>query len=374
MRPKQRMYAALEGKKVDCFPIAAPYTFLSNADHWEELTGLPVWKFYEWMFLPSEEHVKMYEVFREKLPFDIFEPWLGSTYEKREMIEIVHRNDEAYIHDKGTDSYKKVPKNIHLAVSGSPNETRKVFTKEDVKREVIITPADEIIRQGNMDYAMGAVKEFGDSQFIMGGVVNTFFSCSYYTGLTNLFSLLYDDPEFIRYLSDRILEKNIEMIRAMAKVGEDAIFIDDATATNDMISLDFYEGFSLSYMKKQVKEIQRLGKKAIIIYFGGIADRVEQILSIGADALIMEASMKGYINDFSKIAEKVKGRTCLFGNLNPHEDIEKASEKELYKKMKKQFDIGTKYGDFVTSTGSPLTPGTSISRMRQFIDLGHTLS
>jgi hypothetical protein len=34
-----------------------------------------------------------------------------------------------------------------------------------------------------------------------------------------------------------------------------------------------------------VKEIHHLGHKAILIYFGGIADRLEQIASIGADAL-----------------------------------------------------------------------------------------
>lgn len=250
----------------------------------------------------------MYSMFRKKLPFDIFEPWPGSTYEQWEAMEIVHKNDGAYIHDKRIDSYRKVPKNIHLAASGGPpNETRKVFTKEDIKRKVIIIPADEIVRQGGMDYAMEAVKRFGETYFIMSGIINTFYSCSYYVGMTNLFSLLYDEPEFIKYLSKRILEKNVEMIRARAKAGGDAIFIDDATATNDMISSGFYQKFSLPYMKEQVREIQGLGKKAILIYFGGVADRVEQILSTNADGLIMEASMKGYTNDFLKIAEQVKG-------------------------------------------------------------------
>jgi len=53
MTPKERMYAVLKGEKPDIWPVTAPYLMLSNADHWEELTGLPVWKYYEWLRSPD---------------------------------------------------------------------------------------------------------------------------------------------------------------------------------------------------------------------------------------------------------------------------------------------------------------------------------
>ena len=79
--------------------------------------------------------------------------------------------------------------------------------------------------------------------------------------------------------------------------GGDAIYIDDATATNDMISVADYERYSLPYMQAMVDEIHRLNHKAIVIYFGGISDRLEQIAATGADCLLMEASMKGFRNE-----------------------------------------------------------------------------
>jgi len=376
MTPKERMTALFERRPVDVCPVIAPYIMLSDADHWEELTGLPTWKFFEWQILEPEEHVLMYGQFRQQLPFDVFQPWYGSSREHRETMEIVHREDGAYFHNKKTDMFSKVPESIHDSGSGgSANETRKVFNKEDAQAQIKSTPADKILESGSMDYVQAAARTYGQEHFIIsGGVVNTFYSCSWSVGLTNLFSLLYDEPDLVRYISQRILEQNIETIRAMARAGGDAIYIDDATATKDMISAEFYEQFSLPYLSEQVKEIQRLGKRAILVYFGGVDDRLEQILSTGADGLIVEASMKGFKNDIGKFARINGNRTCLFGNLNPYDDVEKADEETLWNRMKAQYEAAMPHGRFAVSTGSPLTPGTSTARLRKYIDMGHALA
>ncbi len=107
------------------------------------------------------------------------------------------------------------------------------------------------------------------------------------------------------------MEQNIENIRYIANAGGDAIYIDDAMTTSDMISLKHFERFSIPFMKEMVDEIHRLGHKAIIIYFGGIADRLEKIASIGADGLSMETSMKNYVNNIEEIAEKIGDKVSL---------------------------------------------------------------
>ena len=213
---------------------------------------------------------------------------------------------------------------------------------------------------------------YGDTHFILtGNVVNTFYSNVFHVGMTNLYAMLLEEPELIKYISELILEQNIEHIRAIAAVGGDAIYIDDATATSDMISPQMYEEFSLPYLIPQVKEIQKLGHKAILIYFGGIADRVDMIKSTGADVLMMECSMKGYINDYSDIAAKLGGSMCLAGNLNPYDDIEITTDEELEIKIREMVSKGLAYGRYFTSTGSPLTPNTSVKRMQKYIDLAH---
>ena len=179
-----------------------------------------------------------------------------------------------------------------------------------------------------------------------------------------------DQPDLIDYLSKRILEQLIEKIRALCAVGGDAVFIDDAAATADVISLAHYERFSLPYVTEMVHEIHRHGQKVILIYFGAVADRLEQIASTGADALQMEASMKGYVNDLAVTAAAIGERMTLFGNLNPFSDLQEASDAALADRMADQAAAGRRARGFVVSTGSPITPGTPASRVRRYIELG----
>jgi uroporphyrinogen-III decarboxylase len=64
----------------------------------------------------------------------------------------------------------------------------------------------------------------------------------------------------------------------------------------------------------------------------------------------------------------------LFGNLNPLDDVELKTDAELAKAMAKQIAVGKKSRRFVISTGSPLTPRTTLARMQKYIEFGHKMS
>jgi Uroporphyrinogen-III decarboxylase len=376
MTPKERMYAAIEGRKLDYYPVTASYIILSNADHWTELTGLPVWKFYEWINTTDiESHAKIYKIFQEKLPFDVVQPWWTPSRQHRENVEIIHRDDIPFYHYKREDKYEKVPSSIHESGSGGgENETRTIFSKSDAKERMKIRRAKQLIADGCNEFLDALIKLYGDTHFVINsGIVNTFYSNVYYVGMEEFYAMLYEEPELIKYMSELILEQNIETIRAAAAAGGDAIYIDDATCTCDMVSPKIYEEFSLPYLTQEVKEIQRLGKKAILIYFGGIFDRVDMIASTGADALIMETTMKNFTNDYENIARHLGGKMCLAANMNPYDDIEITTDNELRGRIEQYINLGRSYGRYFTCTGSPLTPGTSIERLRRYIDLAHML-
>jgi uroporphyrinogen-III decarboxylase len=126
-------------------------------------------------------------------------------------------------------------------------------------------------------------------------------------------------------------------------------------------------------MKAMVEEIHRLGHKAIIIYFGGIADRLDQIASIGADGLSMETSMKGYVNDIQEICRRIGRRVTIFGNVDPVGVLQDATDEELEAEMRRQASAGRQARGFVMCTGSPITPSTPLRRVRRFIELGKAL-
>lgn len=369
---KELTYAAIEGRTVIHFPAAAPYQMLTIADHWTELTGLPVWEYYRWIISEPDEHAKLYRLFDKKLPFDVWQLGYEPSRQYRNNTEVVFKDGIGYYLNKNDDTYSRLNENIHHSNAPLADE-RTVFDRRDAREKVIIEKAETAIENGCNEYIEKIISVLGYKRFIMsGGVINPLYCCSWYVGLNNLFLLLYDEPGLIGYLCERIQEQNIETIRRLAAAGGDAIYINDAYATSDMIPLKFYEKFCLPYTEQSVKEIRNQGKKAILMYFGGVADRVEQIVSTGADALIMEASMKNFVNDFETIAKQINGRICIFGNLDPYVDIELASDEILYYVVKRQVELGRKAGRFVASTGSPLTPNTHVSRIRKYIDLAHS--
>ena len=247
-------------------------------------------------------------------------------------------------------------------------ETQSVFDRDDAQKAVELIRAEEQIRQGRGRYIEECVSLLQGKKFLLsGGVLNVFYLCSWYFGLQNLYCMTVEQRDLVDYLSKLLLEQNIERIRLIAACGGDAIYIDDAMSGNDMISVDAYERFCLPYMKEQVAEIHRQGKKAFVVYYGGIADRIEQIVSTGADALVMESTMKSYVNDYREVAGQVDDRMCVLTNLNAYEEMELPEESEFRTIVRRYAALAKKHRKYIISTGSPVTPGTSVERLQAFI-------
>lgn len=373
MTNKQRIHAALEGRPVDRCPVTSLYNFLYQDDHFSEFTGLPAWRRHEWLAMSPAQHVEVFSRMHEAAPFELLQPHGAPSRAWRERQEFVPKDGHAFRHDRHSDEWVRldVATGSGHATDYHANEEQNLFTRADVDARVTVTPAAQQLADGANDYLDAIVARFGRDEFILsGGVIGTLYSCHGYVGLTNLYSLLAEQPEFIDHLSEKILAQNLEGIRRLAAAGGDAIYIDDATATSDMISVGMYERFSLPYMRAMVDEIHRLGHKAIVIYFGGIMDRLEQIAATGADGLLPEASMKGFVNDTAEIARRIGDRVTLFSNIDPVKVLQNGCDEELEAEIRRQVAAGRRARGFILSTASPITPSTPLSRVQRFLELG----
>ena len=374
MTNKARVLAALEGKPVDRHPVTSLYHFLYQQDHFSELTGLPAWRLQRWLAESPEAHVDLYARMQAAAPFELLQPQhSASSSAWRARQEFVEKDGHPFRHDRETDEWVPLdlPTESGHASDYHANETRHVFTRADVDARVTITPAARQLADGANDYIDAVVRRFGQQEFILsGGVIGTLYSCHWHVGLTNLFSLLVEEPELIDYLSEKILAQNLETIRRFAAAGGDAIYIDDATATSDMISPAMYARFCLPYMQAMVTEIHRLGHKAIVIYFGGVMDRLEMIAATGADGLSYEASMKGFVNDTAEIARRIGDRMTLFSNIDPVAVLQDGTDVDLEAEIRRQVAAGRTARGFIISTASPITPATPLARVQRFLALG----
>jgi hypothetical protein len=371
---KQRVHAALEGRPVDRHPVTALYSFLYHQDHFAELTQLPPWQLHRWLAMPPDDHAAVFARMQAAAPFETLQPQhTALPREWRLRQEFIERDGHAFRHDRGTGEWAQLDSAVPGSHAGSEhaNERQYVFSEVDIDARVPIVPAARQIVEGANDYVGAVVMRFGEGAFIIsGGVVGTLYECHRHVGLCNLFSMLLEAPALIEALSARILLQNLENIRRFATAGGDAIYIDDATATSDMISPAMYERFSLPYVKAMVEEIHRLGHKAIVIYYGGVMDRLELIAATGADGFLYEASMKGFVNDTAEIASRIGSRMTLFANIDPVGILQNGSDADLTAEIRRQVEAGRAARGFIISTASPITPATPLARVRRFLEMG----
>lgn len=74
--------------------------------------------------------------------------------------------------------------------------------------------------------------------------------------------------------------------------------------------------------------------------------------------------------DIADIAAKIDGRCVLFGNIDAIGVLQDGSEDDLRREIARQATAGRRNGNrFVLSTGSPITPGTPVERVRLYTDL-----
>jgi uroporphyrinogen-III decarboxylase len=107
-----------------------------------------------------------------------------------------------------------------------------------------------------------------------------------------------------------------------------------------------------------------------LIYFGGVMDRLEMIASTGADGLLIETSMKGFINDIEEAVQRVGKQITFFGNIDPVRYLQDGTDDELSKEIQRQCTAGKKGRGFILSPASPITPKTPLHRVQKFLKLG----
>ena len=369
---KARVHAALEGRPVDRFPVTALYSMYYQADHFAELTGMPAWKLHWWRHTSPDEHVGVLARMIEAAPFETVQVFDAPSSEDRARTRVFGKDGRAFRERAGWTEPIADSVSGHAA-DYAANEQRRVFGRHDADEQILAVPADVQRASGVDDYVEAAVRRLGPDHFIIAGsVAGPLFSCGPYLGQTNTFAMLLDNPALVDYVCAKVTEQNIETIRRLGATGGDAIIIDDATATADMISVAHYERFSLPYMRTMVDEIHRAGLKAIVIYFGAVMDRLDQIASLGADGLSVECSMKGYVNDIDAIARRIGNRVSLFANIDPVGVLEKGSDTELEHEVARQVQAGRRARGFLVSPASPITPATPLGRVCRFIDLARS--
>jgi uroporphyrinogen-III decarboxylase len=104
-----------------------------------------------------------------------------------------------------------------------------------------------------------------------------------------------------------------------------------------------------------------------VLYFSGNPmPLLSYLKELPFTAVSFEEDRKNYGIDLGEIRRVLGPDRVLLGNVNAS-FLEKASEPEILEEVKRQIHLAGRRGNFIVSTGSPVTPGTSLERLRFFL-------
>jgi hypothetical protein len=387
MTGRERMEAAFSRDGTREIPAVICYEALYIRDHWKALCSKPWWAAH----LPDLN--ALMEIQREIVPRigqDWFRVPATCPREERKAVRIELRDGRAFKVDSRTGKETALaepqvggwmgadqPHSIHPdrlvdsaeeidRIIGAPSSPPKPITPRN-RASQLRPPAD-----GRGDLAAAMIAAYGRDKMPFAHISGPVWQCYYIWGFEGLMTLLADKPKLVSHACERFARRTLDEIRAWARLGARAVWIEECLT--DMISPEAFARFNLPLLRTLVDEIRACGMKSIYYYCGNLSGKWDLLLDVGADALSLEESKKGFTIDIEQIAGWVKGRCTILGNLDAVGVLERGTDEQLRREIARQIGAGRRNGSrFIMSLGSPVTPHTPVERVRQYCELVHEL-
>jgi hypothetical protein len=371
MTGKEKMQAAFsENGTAEIAAVLSCYEDILQRDHWESLTQYPWW-------YREEVDIEKQMLWRREAIANTGEDWFRLPFcapaETRQRQHVLETPEGIFLSDRGTGSRRELhrPPIGDWPEQGYKPPSTLAETPEAIDQMSPISEEDDytyVRTEGRDALARALLGEFGDRLFPNHRTSSPLLRCADLWGFDNMMVNIKVNPDLVTYACRRYLEQAKTTVRRAALLGAQGIWVVDGLS--DMISPEDYARLSLPNLQDLIDEIRKAGMKSIYYFTGNPAGKWDLILSLGADALAFEDDKKGFKVDVVETATRLKGRCTLFGNLNAIDVLQNGTDDQLREEVRRQLAAAPLNGGrFIMSIGSPVTPGTSVERIRLYCDL-----
>ncbi|MBD3184142.1 hypothetical protein GF312_17795 [Candidatus Poribacteria bacterium] len=374
MTGKEKIEAAFSRSGTPEIPAVICYEGIFVRDHWEQITSYPWW----YRFSPDIEHqVQWRKDMIKKVDMDWFVLPYFYSRTQRKYLRIETDNEDVYMVNDRSNLSQKITKPQVSGWSGgnlhSVNPDHQVTSQDEIDILVSINPdydAEEALSDGKDYLARILLQEF--DLFPICHVGSPLWNTYSIWGFEGMMTMIAQKPELVEYACQRLMIKSIQNVQGAAALGAKGIWIEECFT--DMISPEAFDRLCVPFIQGIVEECCSLGLKSIYYFCGNPAGKWSGLLSAGADALSLEESKKGFIIDIEDVVKRTQGKCAVLGNLDAIKLLLFADKEKLGREISRQIKAGRQNNNrFIMSLGSPVTPGTSINRVRLYCELTHQL-
>ena len=366
MDARENLHAAFDGRARDC-PAVLCYPTILVRDHWDALTDLPWWTYYH---STAEQLVKRW---RDCLAATGIQwaplPRAAAGDAERAQLEFLHDGGTHFLLNRATGEKKALsPPGDHLGTILGERSTV-IRELDDIEIHVPSDHREQLesaFDDGRFRDALFVRAQMQDV-FLYAQDSSVFYKASLYFTFEDFLTSFYDKPDLMHALLERLAQGQKERMKLFGRLGADAVWIEDLFG--DMVSPEIYREFAAAYLEGTIETIRAAGMKSILYYCGNPKGRLETLLELRPDALAFEESKKGFTIDIGELAERIRGRVCLFGNLDSIGVLQNGDETALRAALEGQLAAARiNDGRFVFCTGSPITPSTPVETVRRFFE------
>ena len=377
MTGREKIEAALSKDGTREIPAVICYEGIYVRDHWDQLTSRPWWHRY----LPDlEQQLEWHRDVIDRTGQDWFSLPTSSTREERQNLDIQDRPDGVFQIDKSTGKTAPLtrPEIGGWSPSGqlhSVRPHRPVETVEEIDALVPLPPefdANAFRSAGRADLADLMLREFGADLYPLSSVGSPLWNCYGLWGFEGMMTMVATRPDLVAHAGQRFLATAAYIVRQAAALGAAGIWLEECLT--DMISPRAFAELNVPLLEHLIDEIHAQGLQCIYYYCGDPAGKWEHLLGVGADALSLEESKKGFVIDIEEVVAQVRGQCAVLGNLDAIDLLPNGTEAQLRDEIARQITAGRKnHNRFIMSLGSPVTPDTPVEKVRRYCELVHEL-
>jgi len=158
---------------------------------------------------------------------------------------------------------------------------------------------------------------------VMGWVEGALAEAADIRGVSRVLTDLYDNPDWLIDLLERICETEIAFAKAQAAAGADIIGLGDAIASQ--VSPKMYRRFAMPYEKRIFDAIHEMGALARLHICGNTTHILNDMADTGADIIDLDWKV-----DFHLAAKTFGDRAVACGNFNPVAVMMQGKPEEVY--------------------------------------------